>query len=108
MASVNLKDAYFQIPIHLKSRKYLRFMWLHRVYQFKVLCFGLSPASQVFTRVFGVVTASLHSKRMRLLRYLNDWLILGVSPESVARSLDLVLSTCLTLNIKVNVNVEKS
>ena len=92
----------------MKSQKYLPFMWRDCVYQFKALCFGLTQASQVFTRVFRVVTASLHSKGTKLLWYLNDWLILGVSPESVARSLDLVLSTCLTLNIKVNVNVEKS
>ena len=92
----------------MKSQKYLPFMWRDCVYQFKAVCFGLTQASQVFTRVFGVVTASLHSEGTKLLWYLNDWLILGVSPESVARSLDLVLSTCLTLNIKVNVNVEKS
>ena len=27
MASRDLKDAYFQVPIHKRSRRYLRFVW---------------------------------------------------------------------------------
>ena len=50
LASLDLKDAYFQIPIHGSSRKLLRFMSEGTVYQFKALCFGLSTAPQVFTR----------------------------------------------------------
>ena len=50
MVSIDLKDAYLQIPIHPDSRKYLSFIAFEKVYQFKVLCFGLSTAPQVFTR----------------------------------------------------------
>ena len=57
LASLDLKDAYFQIPIHGSSRKLLRFMSEGTVYQFKALCFGLSTAPQVFTRVFAAVSA---------------------------------------------------
>ena len=51
LASIDLKDAYFQIPIHQSSRKLLRFLSGGRVqvYQFKALCFWLSTAPQVFT-----------------------------------------------------------
>ena len=51
LASLDLKDAYFQIPIHPFSRKLLRFTSKGTVYQFRALCFGLSTAPQVFTRV---------------------------------------------------------
>ena len=50
LASLDLKDAYFQIPIHPSSRKLLRFT-------FRALCFGLSTAPQVFTRVFAAMSA---------------------------------------------------
>ena len=60
----------------------------------------------MFTRVFGVVSAFLHSQRIRLICYLDDWLILVDSPESVSRALNLVLSSCQTLGVRVN--VEKS
>ena len=70
LASLDLKDAYFQIPIHGSSRKLLRFMSEGTVYQFKALCFGLSTAPQVFTRVFAAVSAWAHARGIRLLRYL--------------------------------------
>ena len=60
LASLDLKDVYFQIPIHGSSRKLLRFMSEGTVYQFKALCFGLSIAPQVFTRVFAAVSAWAH------------------------------------------------
>ena len=44
LASINLKDAYFQIPVHVSSRKWLRFVSNGTVHQFRVLCFGLSTA----------------------------------------------------------------
>ena len=44
LASLDLKDAYFQVPVHPSSRKFLRFVSQGTVYQFKVLCFGLSTA----------------------------------------------------------------
>ena len=79
LASLDLKDAYFQIPIHGSSRKLLRFMSEGTVYQFKALCFGLSTAPQVFTRIFAAVSAWAHARGIRLLRYLDDWLVLSSS-----------------------------
>ena len=37
LASIDLKDAYFQIPVHQSSRKPLRFLSGDVVYQFKAL-----------------------------------------------------------------------
>ena len=73
LASMDLKDAYFQVSVHPSSRKFLRFVSQGTVYQFKVLCFGLSTAPQVFTRVFAAVSAWVHTRGIRLLRYLDDW-----------------------------------
>jgi hypothetical protein len=41
--SIDLKDAYFHVPIAQDARKYLRFGWRGRLFQFCVLPFGLSP-----------------------------------------------------------------
>ena len=102
MVSIDLKDAYLQIPIHPDARKYLRFMAFDKVYQFKVLCFGLSTAQQVFTRVMAPVSAILHSLGIRLRRYLDDWLIQASSREQVLLSLRTVLRLCNSLGIAVN------
>ncbi|XP_068207439.1 uncharacterized protein [Palaemon carinicauda] len=69
MISIDLKDAYFQVPIHPASRKFLWVKWGAQVLQFKALCFGLSTAPQVFTRVFTTVSVWAHEWRIRLIRY---------------------------------------
>ena len=102
MVSIDLKDAYLQVPIHPDSRKYLRFMAFNKVYQFKVLCFRLSTAPQVFTRVMAPVSAILHTLGIRLRRYLDDWLIQASSREQVLLSLRTVLHLCNSLAIVVN------
>ena len=90
------------LPVHPKSRKFLRFVVFGRVYQFKTLCFGLATAPQVFTRVMAPVSAILHSLGIRLRRYLDDWLIQASSREQVLLSLRAVLRLCNSLGIVVN------
>ena len=84
------------------SRKLLRFMSEGTVYQFKTLCFGLSTAPQVFTRVFAAVSAWAHSRGIRLLRYLDDWLVLSSSEKKAKQSIRELLSLCHTLGIVIN------
>ena len=103
LASLDLKDAYFQIPIYDgSSRKLLRFMSEGTVYQFRGLCFGLSTAPQVFTRVFAAVSAWAHSRGIRLLRYLDDWLVLSSSEKKAKQAVQSLLSLCHTLGIVIN------
>ena len=40
--TIDLKDAYFTIPIHLDHYKYLRFEWNSTLFEFICLPFGLS------------------------------------------------------------------
>ena len=102
MASIDLKEAYLQVPVHPASRHFLRFMFRDTVYQFKALCFGLSTAPQVFTRVMAPVSAILHSMGIRMRRYLDDWLVQSASRESLLRDLQTVLQLCHELGIVVN------
>ena len=98
---LDLKDAHFQIPIHPSSRKLLRFTLDGTVYQFQALCFWLSTAPQVF-RVFAAVSAWAHTHRIRLLRYLDDWLVLSSSEREAKQSIQSLLSLCRTLGIVIN------
>ena len=78
------------------------FVAFGKVYQFKVLCFGLSTAPQVFTWVMAPVSAFLHQAGIRLRRYLDDWLIQASSKEQVLLALESVLQLCRDLGIVVN------
>ena len=89
MASIDLREAYLQVPIHPESRPFLRFVTNGQVYQFTALCFGLSTTPQVFTRVMAPVSAILHSWGIRMRRYLDDWLVQSSSRESLLQDLRL-------------------
>ena len=102
MISLDLQDAYLQVPVHHDSRRYLRFVVAGKSYQFRVLCFGLTTAPQVFTRIMAPVSAILHRYGVRMLRYLDDWLILASTELACLQSRDRLLSICTELGIQVN------
>ena len=79
VTSLDLKDAYFHIGIHHRSRRYLRFIFEGKMYQFRVLPFGLSVSPYVFTRVLKSVLSHVCRQGIRVHAYLDDWLQPSVS-----------------------------
>ena len=49
MASVDLKDAYYYVPVATKHRKYLKFKWNGCLFQFSCLAMGLACSPRKFT-----------------------------------------------------------
>lgn len=78
-SSVDLKDAYLSVLVHESSRKFLRFIWKGACYQFKALPFGLCSAPRIFTKVLKPVAAFLRKKAIRVLIYLDDFLLLAAT-----------------------------
>ena len=62
----------------------------------------LTTAPQVFTRIMAPVSAILHRYGVRMLRYLDDWLILASTELACLQSRDRLLSICTELGIQVN------
>jgi len=54
------QDAYYAVPIHPESRKYLCLKFKGTIYKFRCLSFGLSLAPRVFTRILCPIVAQLH------------------------------------------------
>ena len=102
MISLDLQDAYLQVPIHPESRRYLRFTMGGVPYQFRVLCFGVTTAPQVITRLMASISAILHRHGIRILRYLDDWLILAESRTTCIQARDRLLHLCEELGLQVN------
>ena len=78
VTSIDLQDAYLHIPIHTRSRKYLRFAHRSQIYQFSSRPVGLSPTPQVFTMIVKLMALS---RGIRIHQYLDDWLIRAQSRE---------------------------
>lgn len=81
--SVDLKDAYFSIPIHQQHRKYLRFLWKNQRYEFQCLPFGLKSAPRIFTKCTKPIMSALRSHGHRGIIYIDDSLWMGRSARSV-------------------------
>ncbi len=85
MTSIDLSDAYFHVPIHYVSRKYLRFVFLGVVYQFRAHCFGISTARMIFTQVMKPVVTLAHREGILLHQYVDDWLCAAKTAEQATQ-----------------------
>ncbi len=101
-AAIDLKDAYFHVSILLRHRPFLRFAFEGRAWQYRVLPFGLSLSPRVFTKVVEGALTPLREVGVRILNYLDDWLILAQSREQLGDPRDLVLRHLSQLGLRVN------
>ena len=77
MASIDLMDAYFSVPIHIDHQKYLKFIWRGVLYRFTCMPQGLSCAPRLFTKLMKPVFSVLRSKGHLSSGYLDDTFLLG-------------------------------
>ena len=98
-ASVDLRDAYFHVGVNRRLRRFLRFGWKKRLYQYLLLPFGLCLAPFVFTMLTKPIVAYLRS---RTIFYLDDILVLGSSQEECLANLNLVLQLLQSLGFLIN------
>lgn len=100
--SIDLKDAYFHVPVAPHHRQFLRFAFEGRAYQFRVLPFGLSLAPRTFTRCVGAALAPLQAQGLRILPYLDDWLVCAQTREQAHDNTLLLLDHVSCLGLTVN------
>ena len=81
MASVDLKDAYYSVPIQEQDRKYLRFMWRGALYQFNALPNGLACAPRFFTKLLTPVFSELRRKGNECFFYIDDSFVIADTQE---------------------------
>ena len=79
MASVDIKDAYYSVPIAAEDQKFLKFMFEGQLYQFTCLPNGLFPGPRKFTKLLKPPLATLREAGHILGAYtLMTFLIWGL------------------------------
>jgi hypothetical protein len=101
-AAIDLKDAYFHVSILPRHRPFLRFAFEGRAYQYKVLPFGLALSPRVFTKVVEAAIVPMREHGVRILNYLDDWLIIAHSRDMLCEHRDMVLQHLSRLGLQVN------
>jgi len=102
LVKIDLKDAYFTIPIWKNYQKYLRFLWKDTLLEFLCLPFGLASAPLVFTKVLRPVVALLRKQGVRLIIYLDDILIMAESVEIAKAHANLAVNLVTSLGFVIN------
>ncbi len=83
-------------------RRFLRFAFEGVAYQYTVLPFGLPLAPRTFTKCMDAALSPLRQMGIRILNYLDDWLILAQSEVELLSHRTLILSHLERLGLRVN------
>src|SRR4029434_10784530 len=100
--TIELKDAYFHVPIHHRHRRYLRFAFGGIANQFNALPFGLALAQSVFPKCVAAAIAPLRLRGLRVYNYLDDWLIAAHSEAAAMQDGHLVVARLYRLGFVIN------
>lgn len=102
MASIDLQDAYFSIPVAQEFRKYLKFRWDDKLFQFTCLPMGLTCAPKMFTKLLAPVFAEIRKRGGKCVAFLDDSLVLGYSEEECRKSVSMLKNFLDNLGFKIH------
>ena len=102
MCKLDLKDAYFSIPLNPASRKFMRLISSAKLYEFLCLCFRLGPAPRIFTKLLKIPVSVLRRLNIRIIIYLDDMLLIGHKIEETLMAIDTVIFLLQQLGFVLN------
>ena len=101
MASLDIKNAYYMIPVVEEFQKYLTFIWKGKLLKFCVLPNGLSPCPRWFTKLLKYPMGSLRELLYILSSYIDDIFMSGDSEldciQALVDTINLLLDLGFTL-----------
>lgn len=100
--TIDLKDAYLSVAVNKDHRKYLRFMWAGKTFQFTCLPFGLCSAPRVFTKLLRPVMTHLRKQGIRSVIYLDDLLLMDQRKDYLTLKVAQVVELLESLGFMVN------
>ena len=103
MAKVDLKDAYFTVPIAPKFHCLMAFQDEDgKFLQFQTLPFGLCTAPYAFSKITKPAMQFLRQIGMHIIIYLDDMLIMSQTKDSALQDLSTVLWLFYSLGFIIN------
>lgn len=105
-ASVDLEKAYYSVSIHVAHRRYLRFQFQGKLYEFTALPNGISTAPRLFTKLLKVLFSSLRKDGFSSIVYIDDCLLIAKNSEQSFKNIKATLE--LMQNAGFYINWEKS
>ena len=101
LASLDMKNPYFHVPILPAHRPHLRFAFLVTAYQYKVLPFG-PAAPRVFTKILSPLFSLNHHQGIRVLPYSDDCLVAAKSKQLLQSHVNTAVQILQTVGFLIN------
>ena len=86
MASIDLKDAYYSVPVHPSIQKFLKFQWNNVLYQYTCFPGRLAFCPRKFTKLMKPVYATLRQLGHLSSPYIDDSWLMGIDWDICARN----------------------
>jgi len=92
MGKIDIKDAFFHVPLAQHVRDFFRVRWQGVHYRATALPFGFVDSPRLFTKVMRAALEPLRARGIRLIVYLDDILVIGASPAQCMSHLQQVVN----------------
>ena len=102
MGSIDLKDAYYTVLVKESHRKFLRFRWQGKLWQFRVLPNGLACAPRSFTKLLVPAFAVVRERGLECFPYIDDIFVVADSTEDCSNSIDQLRQVLEDLGFKIH------
>ena len=104
LSSIDLLDAFFSIPLHVSSKKFVMFEFENVCYCYNVFPLGLTSSPRIFFKMLKPVISSLRAEGIKISSYLDDIFLCCSSASclkfQITSTLNLLISLGFTPNYK--------
>ena len=102
MASLDIENAYYSIPIHKNDQKYLSFEFQNNYYSFTCVPNGLCSGPYIFTRIMKPIVTKLRKLGHLNSSFIDDSLLLGKSKSKCKKNVSLTKRVLVEAGFCIN------
>ena len=102
LALLDIKDEFYTVPIYEPHRKYLKFIWLNKAYQFIVMLNGYVDAMRVFNKILKPPFCWHREKGFASVVYLDDTLLAGETYQECCDNIHATMSLLQNLGFTIH------
>ena len=102
MAALDIKDAYYSIPVEESFQKYLKFVWKGIPHQFCMLLNRLSPCPRWFTKISKPPLAELRELKHDISAYIDDMYLQGNTKTKCVSNIVVTIKKLRSLDFTIH------
>ncbi|XP_037298475.1 uncharacterized protein LOC119190519 [Manduca sexta] len=106
IVKLDLSQAYYHLPVKDRHRRFLRISYQGQLLQMTCLPYGLAAAPRIFASVTNWTAEILRKKGLRLVVYLDDYLIVHQDRNTLTAQVEIAIQFLTSLGWCIN--MEKS